>query len=85
VPVTFWDQLHHIILPATVLALAYIAAWSRYLRSSMLEVLHQDYLRTARAKGFATDGDCAEACFRNALIPLVTVVALDVGGIFAAR
>jgi len=42
VPVTFWDQLHHIILPATVLALAYIAAWSRYLRSSMLEVLHQD-------------------------------------------
>src|SRR5579872_6498758 len=45
------DRLHHLVLPVMVLAFFFVASWSRYLRSSMLEVLHQDYLRTARAKG----------------------------------
>lgn len=79
---SFWDGVHHIILPMLVLSLAFIAGWSRYLRSSMLEVLHQDYLRTARAKGLTRMRIVLKHGFRNALIPLVTVVALDIGGIF---
>jgi peptide/nickel transport system permease protein len=82
VPSTLWDQVHHMILPAIVLSLNFIAAWSRYLRSSMLEVLHQDYLRTARAKGVKRLTIVIRHAFRNALIPLVTVVALDFGTIF---
>ena len=76
------DSLHHLVLPVIVLALFFIATWSRYLRSSMLEVLHQDYLRTARAKGLTRVRVFARHALRNALIPLVTVVALDVGSIF---
>jgi peptide/nickel transport system permease protein len=79
---SFWDGVHHIILPMVVLSLAFIAGWSRYLRSSMLEVLHQDYLRTARAKGLKRTRIVLKHGFRNAVIPLVTVVALDLGGIF---
>jgi peptide/nickel transport system permease protein len=82
VSATLWDQVHHIILPAIVLSLNFVAAWSRYLRSSMLEVLHQDYLRTARAKGVKRFTIVIKHAFRNALIPLVTVVALDFGTIF---
>jgi peptide/nickel transport system permease protein len=82
VPNTFWDSVHHLVLPVIVLSLVFIAGWSRYLRSSMLEVLHQDYLRTARAKGLRRMRIILKHAFRNALIPLVTVVALDFGGIF---
>ena len=82
VPPTFLDGLHHLILPVIVLSLALIASWSRYLRASMLEVLHQDYLRTARAKGLARARVVLIHASRNALIPLVTVVALDVSTIF---
>jgi peptide/nickel transport system permease protein len=81
-PSSFLDAVHHLVLPVIVLSLAFIAAWSRYLRSSMLEVLHQDYLRTARAKGLARLRIVLKHAFRNALIPLVTVVALDFGTIF---
>jgi peptide/nickel transport system permease protein len=76
------DGLRHLILPIVVLSFAFIASWSRYLRSSMLEVLHQDYLRTARAKGLARLRVVMKHAMRNALIPLVTVVALDFGSIF---
>jgi peptide/nickel transport system permease protein len=79
---SFGDTLRHLVLPVIVLSLAFIASWSRYLRSSMLEVLHQDYLRTARAKGLAGLRIVMQHAFRNALIPLVTVVALDFGTIF---
>jgi peptide/nickel transport system permease protein len=65
-----------------VLSLAFTASWSRYLRSSMLDVLHRDFLRTARAKGVARVQLIMTHAFRNALIPLVTVVALDVATIF---
>jgi peptide/nickel transport system permease protein len=81
-PATFWDSLHHLVLPVLVISLVFIAAWSRYLRASMLEVLRQDYLRTARAKGVRRLRIILKHALRNALIPLVTVVALDVGGIF---
>jgi peptide/nickel transport system permease protein len=78
----FGDRLHHLILPVAVLSLAFVASWSRYLRSSMLDVLHQDYLRTAKAKGVGRLTIIMRHAFRNALIPLVTVVALDIGTIF---
>jgi peptide/nickel transport system permease protein len=81
-PPSVLDGLHHLILPIVVLSFAFIASWSRYLRSSMLEVLHQDYLRTARAKGLARLRIIVKHAVRNALIPLVTVVALDFGSIF---
>lgn len=76
------DSLHHLVLPVVVLSLAFVASWSRYLRSSMLDVLHQDFLRTARAKGLARLQLVMKHAFRNALIPLVTVVALDIATIF---
>ena len=81
-PNNFWDAVHHLILPAIALAFVFIASWSRYLRASLLQVLHQDYLRTARAKGLGRGQVIVKHALRNALIPLVTVVALDVGTIF---
>ncbi len=82
VPPTFLDGLRHLVLPAVVLALFFVASWSRYLRSSMIEVLRQLYLRTARAKGVPGWRVVTRHALRNALGPLVTVVALDVGSIF---
>lgn len=79
---SFWDAVHHLVLPVIVLTLFFVAGWSRYLRAGMLEVLHQDYLRTARAKGLTRARVVLKHALRNALIPLVTVVALDVGSIF---
>lgn len=77
----FEDKVIHLILPAIVLALLFIAAWSRFLRSSMLDVVKQDYIRTARAKGLSSRAVFFRHALRNALIPLVTVVALGFGGI----
>lgn len=82
VPPSLWDAVHHLVLPVIVLTLFFVAGWSRYLRAGMLEVLHQDYLRTARAKGLTRARVVLKHALRNALIPLVTVVALDVGSIF---
>jgi peptide/nickel transport system permease protein len=67
------DNLKHLILPMLVLALVLVAQWSRYTRSAMLEVLHQDYMRTARAKGLAQRAALLGHGFRNALLPLVTL------------
>ncbi len=82
VPWTLTDALKHLVLPAAVLGLGLIAGWSRYLRSSMLEVLQLDYLRTARAKGVATRGVVLKHALRNAVVPLVTVMALDIPLLF---
>lgn len=76
------DRFLHLILPGFVLALLFIATWSRYLRSSMLDVVKQDYIRTAKAKGLAGRSVFFRHALRNALIPLVTQVAIDVGAIF---
>jgi peptide/nickel transport system permease protein len=76
------DALQHLIMPVVVLGLALTAGWSRYLRASMLDVLGQDYLRTARAKGVPRTGVVIRHALRNALAPLVTVVALDVPYLF---
>ncbi|GHF42877.1 peptide/nickel transport system permease protein [Deinococcus metalli] len=71
------DLIHHLILPACILAFASVAGWSRYMRSSMVEVLGQDYVRTARAKGLTAGRVVVHHALRNALIPIITVVALD--------
>jgi peptide/nickel transport system permease protein len=73
------DNLQHMLLPMLVLSITFIAAWSRYLRSTMIDVVKQDYMRTARAKGVGPIAVLSHHALRNALIPLVTVVALDFG------
>ncbi len=75
------DRLAHLILPATVLSFGYLAIWSRYTRSSMLEVLAQDYVRTARAKGMNERRVVYLHGLRNAVIPLVTLVGLELPGL----
>jgi len=71
------DRLVHLIMPATVLSFVYISIWSRFTRSSMLEVLGQDYVRTARAKGMTERRVVYLHALRNAVIPLVTLVGLE--------
>jgi peptide/nickel transport system permease protein len=71
------DRLRHLILPVVTLGLGWISWYSRYLRSSMLDVLHQGYVRTARAKGLSERIVLRRHAFKNAAIPLITVVALD--------
>jgi peptide/nickel transport system permease protein len=77
------DRLVHLVLPASVLALHYVATWSRYTRSSMIEVLSQDFIRTARAKGLGERSVVYVHALRNALIPLVTLVGLQLPGLFS--
>src|SRR5262245_51116966 len=75
------DRLRHLVLPAIVLAVQLLAVYSRYMRASMLEVLHSDYLRTARAKGVRERKVIVNHGMRNALIPITTQAAIDLGGI----
>ena len=79
---SFWarigDTFQHLLLPAISIALISIAGYSRYQRASMLEVLHSDYLRTAKAKGLSRRNVIVKHALRNALIPIVTLVSLDV-------
>jgi peptide/nickel transport system permease protein len=80
--VDFWiDRAHHLVLPVAVLCVAGIAGYSRYMRAAMLEVINSDYVRTARAKGLNERRVTMKHALRNALIPLVTLVALDFGTI----
>jgi peptide/nickel transport system permease protein len=75
------DWAGHLILPTLALALISFAAWSRYQRATMLDVLGSDYIRLARAKGLSRSRVMTRHALRNALIPLVTVVAIDFGAI----
>jgi peptide/nickel transport system permease protein len=75
------DRLAHLVMPATVLSFFYLAIWSRFTRSSMLEVLSQDYVRTARAKGMSERRVTYQHALRNAVIPLVTLVGLELPGL----
>jgi peptide/nickel transport system permease protein len=77
------DHVLHFILPCTVLAFTSIATWSRFVRSSMLEVLSQDYIRTARAKGLRERIVILKHGFRNALIPFITLLANVLPALFA--
>lgn len=69
------DRLHHLILPGLTLGLELAAALTRYTRASLLEVLHTDYLRTARAKGLGEQSVIVRHALKNALIPIITVIA----------
>jgi peptide/nickel transport system permease protein len=73
------DYLQHLVLPVMTLTIQIIASWSRFQRAAMLEVLSSDYIRTARAKGVPRRKVIFKHALRNALIPLVTVMALDIG------
>jgi peptide/nickel transport system permease protein len=75
------DGLHHLALPVLVLAFFNLAGWSRYTRASMLEVLRQDYMRAARAKGLKERVVILKHGLRNALIPLITILALTIPGL----
>ena len=75
------DGLTHILLPTMALTLISIASYTRYTRASMLEVLNQDYIRTARSKGVSERKVITRHALRNALIPLATIVAFDFAGL----
>ena len=79
--VTGLDSFTHLLLPTSALILASLAAYSRYSRASLLDVLNQDYIRTARAKGLTERTVIVRHAFRNALIPVTTVIALDFGAL----
>ena len=73
------DLLHHLILPAFVLSIGHAALIMRYMRASMLEVLNQDYVRTARAKGVKEFWVVTKHALRNALLPVVTLIGSTIG------
>jgi peptide/nickel transport system permease protein len=76
------DRVRHLIMPASVLALVSAASYSRFIRGAMLEVIHQDYIRTARAKGLRERLVIARHAAKNAALPFVTLLALDLPDLF---
>ncbi len=74
-----FDKLHHMALPITVLTFVQVAGRMRYTRSAMLEVVRQDYIRTARAKGLSERTVIYKHALRNALIPIVTILSVSLG------
>lgn len=76
------DRIKHLILPAAALSLVSLAGWTRYIRSQMLEVIRQDFVRTAQAKGLVNRIVLLRHAFRNALLPLVTLVGLTIPDLF---
>lgn len=79
--VKFADRAQYLVMPVFVLSFLSIGYYARYMRSSMLEVIRQDYIRTARAKGVPERSVITKHALRNAMIPIVTLVALSVPGI----
>ena len=79
----FGDILHHLVLPATTLAIIYVAQYSRITRASMLEVLGSDYICTARAKGLPRRVVVYKHALRNALLPIITLVGLQFGNMIS--
>ena len=77
------DLLKHLILPASVLALVLVAQWSRYTRSSFLEVIHQDYIRTARSKGLSGIRILFRHAFPNAVAPLIALAGIQLPWLFS--
>ena len=82
-PKVLEDLLWHMIMPVTTLSLAWPAWYSRFFRASMLEVLHADYVRTAHAKGLTERRVIYGHAMRNAIMPLITMIALDLPSLFA--
>ncbi len=79
----FVDRVQHLILPMLTLGLVQLAGWTRYIRSEMLEVIRLDFVRTAQAKGLAGRVVLMRHAFRNAVLPLITLVGLNIPDLFA--
>lgn len=77
-PGKIWDVIHHLMLPVFVSAFGGLAGFSRYMRSNMLEVVRQDYVLTARAKGLSERAVIYKHALRNALLPVITILGLSV-------
>lgn len=77
------DLIRHLILPTLVLGLVLVATWSRYARSSFLEVIHQDYIRTARAKGLGERAVLMSHAFPNAVVPLIALFGIQLPTLFS--
>lgn len=77
------NRLKHLALPASILSVAYMASWGRFTRASMLDVFGLDYIRTARAKGLGEREVIYRHALRNALVPVITIVALDFAGMIS--
>jgi len=77
-----WDRVVHLILPTVALVLPQMAGWIVYIRSTMLEVINQDYIRTARSKGLVDRAVLYSHGFRNALLPLITLIGLSIPDVF---
>jgi peptide/nickel transport system permease protein len=80
---SLFDQVRHLVLPGTVLSLLYVAGWSRYMRSSMLNVIRREFMLTARGKGVRERDIIWYHGLKNALIPVISVMALDLAGLFS--
>ena len=80
---SFWDSLRYMVLPICVLVVTSIGSFIRFMRAAMIETLRQDYVRTARAKGVSEYRLLTHHCLQNALIPLITVIALSFGSLFS--
>jgi len=80
-PAWSFDRLQHLALPVMTLCIISFALYSRYMRASMLDVINSDYVRTARAKGVSERKVIMRHVFRNALIPITTVAALNIGAL----
>jgi len=79
--VQIWDQISHLILPVFISASGGLAGLSRYMRSNMLEVIRQDYITTARAKGLSQKTVIFKHALRNALLPVITILGLSIPGL----
>jgi len=80
-PVQIWDRISHLILPVFISASGGLAGLSRYMRSNMLEVIRQDYITTARAKGLSQKTVIFKHALRNALLPVITILGLSIPGL----
>ena len=78
-----WDAARHLVLPVATLTIFSVGSYTRFVRAAMIEVLRQDYIRTARAKGAGSSRVVWVHALRNAMIPVVTVVALSFGTLFS--
>jgi peptide/nickel transport system permease protein len=83
-PFDFVDFLRHLVLPALILGFGYMAIFLRYTRAAMLDVIHSDYVTTARAKGLRSSVVLARHAFRNALIPVLTLIGLSIPEVVGA-
>jgi peptide/nickel transport system permease protein len=81
-PTSVLDHLRHLALPVSVLSLAYLASWSRYVRAGMLDAVRGDFIRTARAKGLGERVVIFKHALRNAMLPVVTIVFMQIPTLF---